>query len=317
MNHKIPIVVIAGATAVGKSEVAFELAKRIDGEIISGDSMQVYKGMDIGTAKPSKAEQTGVKHHLIDSLDINEPFSVRQFTELAKKAAEDIVSREKIPILAGGTGLYIEMLLNATLLPETESTASLREVYMTLAQTLGNNKLHEILRSVDEASAEKLHPNNVKRVVRALEVYHTTGKTIGEWNEQSHIIPSDFRPFMVYIKGSREWLYNRINLRVDKFIEQGLVDEVKALYDIGLEDTITASQSIGYKEFFPYFEGLCSLEEVFDQIKKATRNFAKRQETYFNRMKFDIELDGEEKRYEVKVNNVEKLLKTEGFCDII
>ena len=302
--EKTPIIVIAGPTASGKSELAFELAKKLNGEIISGDSMQLYKGMDIGTAKPTAEERAEIKHHLIDVKDISEPFSVKLFCELAMQAAVDITSRGKLPILVGGTGLYIKMLLEGASLPETESTESLRGVYTSIASASGNEAVHNILRMVDRESAERIHPNNLKRVIRALELFHTTGKTIGDWNRQSKLDSSPFLPFCVLLKGSREWLYDRINRRVDIFFEQGLEAEVRGLYQNGLKQTPSASQAIGYKEFFAYFENQCTLLDVKDKIKQATRNYAKRQETFFSGMNFDCVLGAAENSCEIKVNNI-------------
>ena len=320
MNHnqkKIPIIVIAGATASGKSEIALELAKQLNGEIISGDSMQLYLGMDIGTAKPSLEEREAIKHHLVDVQDIYEPFSVKLFTELAMQAAKDISSRGKLPILVGGTGLYIKMLLEGTSLPETESTESLRSAYINIANAAGNDFVHSILHMVDKESAERIHPNNLKRVIRALELYHTTGTTIGDWNRQSKLEGSPFEAFCVLLKGSREWIYERINRRVDIFFKQGLEDEVRMLYLKGLKQTPSASQAIGYKEFFPYFENQSTLSDVKEKIKQATRNYAKRQETFFSGMSFDCILGAEENSCEIKVNNIKMLLKKAPICDIL
>lgn len=316
-NKKVPIVVIAGATATGKSEIALELAHRLGGEIISGDSMQLYRGMDIGTAKPPVEDRNRVRHHLIDIRDISEPFSVKEFITLAQDAAFDIYSRGKLPVLVGGTGLYIKMTLEGTILPDTEPTDSLRAAYTSLAEAAGNNLVHDILKSVDRESAERIHPNNLKRVIRALELFHTTGKTIGEHNSSSKPEDTPFESFTVYLRGSREWLYDRINRRVDLFFEQGLEEEVRKLYENSLAQTPSASQAIGYKEFFPYFEGRETLDEVREQIKKSTRNYAKRQETFFGGMCFNHIMDAEKDRCEIKVNNIEKLLKNSALCDII
>ena len=281
---KIELLVIVGPTASGKSAYAIQKAIEHGGEIISGDSMQIYRGMDIGTAKPSAEEMCGIPHHLIDVADISEPFSAARFVTLASKAIEDIHSRGKLPIIAGGTGLYIDTLISGIELSATEDDPKLREQLFAQAEEHGNDWLHARLASVDPESAQAIHPNNVKRVARALEIYYKTGCTKTELDKKSRQNESIYAPHTVYIQPKeRETIYTRIDSRVDKMLEMGLEAEVKTLYDMGLRDTPTASQAIGYKEFYPYFDNLCGIDEVREAICKNTRHYAKRQLTWFNR----------------------------------
>lgn len=289
---KIPVIAIVGVTASGKSELALRLCEHFGGEIISGDSMQIYRGMDIGTAKPSQAEMTRVPHHLIDIADITEAFSVAVFIEKAIQAAKEIASRGKVPVVVGGTGLYIQLLLSGRLLPEMDSNEALRRELYEKAEKEGNQALHEYLSSIDPESAAAIHPNNVKRVVRALEIYLTSGITKTRQNELSMQGDSPFDYKLLYLSSpDRQLLYDRINARVDKMMADGLEDEVRSLYKKGLAETPTASQAIGYKEFFPYFEGKTDLDTVISDIKQHTRNYAKRQITFFNRMENKTVID--------------------------
>ena len=281
---KIPLLVVVGPTASGKSAYAIKKALETGGEIISGDSMQIYRGMDIGTAKPSVEEMCGVPHHLIDIADIDEPFSVAKFVELASSAINDIASRGKLPIIAGGTGLYIDTLIMGTKLSATEDDPELRERLFKEAETIGNDALHAKLAEVDPESAKAIHPNNLKRVVRALEIYYKTGLTKTEQDKKSREAESIYSPHTVYIVPSeRENIYDRIDKRVDIMFEHGLEKEVRSLYEQGLRDTPTASQAIGYKEFYSYFDGLCDINAVKAAICANTRHYAKRQLTWFNR----------------------------------
>ena len=281
---KIPLIVVVGPTASGKSEYALKKAKDIGGEIISGDSMQIYRKMDIGTAKPSLDEMGEVPHHLIDVADISEVFSAARFVELASAAIEDIHSRGKMPIIAGGTGLYIDTLISGTELSATEDDPILRKELFAFAEEQGAIALHQRLKEVDPVSAEAIHPNNVKRVARALEIYIKTGETKSEADRKSRLKESIYDPYTVYIRPKeRETLYERIDKRVDKMFELGLEEEVRELYEMGLENTPTASQAIGYKEFYPYFRGETDLESVKQAICLNTRHYAKRQMTSLNR----------------------------------
>jgi tRNA dimethylallyltransferase len=281
---KIPLIVVVGPTASGKSEYALKKAKEIGGEIISGDSMQIYRKMDIGTAKPSLDEMGEVPHHLIDVADISEVFSAARFVELASAAIEDIHSRGKMPIIAGGTGLYIDTLISGTELSATEDDPILRRELFAFAEEQGAIALHQRLKEIDPVSAEAIHPINVKRVARALEIYIKTGETKSEADRKSRLKESIYDPYTVYIRPKeRETLYERIDKRVDKMFELGLEKEVRELYEMGLENTPTASQAIGYKEFYPYFRGETDLESVKQAICLNTRHYAKRQMTWFNR----------------------------------
>lgn len=278
------VIVILGPTASGKTGLGIKLAKALDGEIISGDSMQVYRGMDIGTAKPDAAEMEGVPHHLIDILDITEKFSVAEFCSLALAAVEDISSRGKTPIIVGGTGMYIETLVLGRLYETEIADEGKRREYEEYAREHGAEALHAVLKELDPASAEKIHPNNVKRVIRAIEIAVSGDKTKSRL-EETLVSDKPFQSLMLYLTPpSREVMYERINRRVDIMMENGLLDEVKRLDRQGLRETPTASQAIGYKEFFPYIDGECSLGESVEKLKQHTRNYAKRQTTYFGHM---------------------------------
>ncbi len=278
------VIVILGPTASGKTGLGISLAKSLNGEIISGDSMQVYRGMDIGTAKPDAAETEGIPHHLIDILDINEKFSVADFCTLAAEAVNDIASRGKTPIIVGGTGMYIETLVSGKLYETESADDEKRREYEAYARENGADALHALLRSLDPVSAEKIHPNNVKRVIRAIEIAVSGGKTKSRL-EETVVADKPFQSLMLYLTPpSREVMYHRINRRVDVMMEAGLLEEVKRLDCMGLRNTPTASQAIGYKEFFPYLDGECSLEESVEKLKQHTRNYAKRQTTYFGHM---------------------------------
>lgn len=281
---KIPLIVVVGPTASGKSEYALKRAKELGGEIISGDSMQIYRKMDIGTAKPTLEERGEIPHHLIDVADISEVFSAARFVELASEAIKDITARSKIPIIAGGTGLYIDTLISGTELSATEDDQKLREELFAFAKENGASALHKRLKEVDPISADAIHPNNVKRVARALEIYIKTGETKAEADRKSRLKESIYKPYVVYIRPKeRETIYSRIDKRVDKMFESGLENEVRRLYEEGLEATPTASQAIGYKEFYPYFKGETDINAVKEAICLNTRHYAKRQMTWFNR----------------------------------
>lgn len=286
--EKIPVYAVVGPTASGKSAYAIRLAKELDGEVISGDSMQIYRGMDIGTAKASAAEQQGVPHHLLDVAEITEGFSAGRFMELAKEKIAEIHGRGKTPIICGGTGLYIELLLTGKQLSENTADEKLREELLQFANERGNEALHARLAELDPKSAENIHPNNVKRVVRALEIALTTGNTKSEADEKSREGENPYAPTIIRLTyGDREELYKKINLRVRRMFEEGLENEVRTLWEKGLRETPTASQAIGYKEFYPYFDGEISLEQVEEDICRNTRRYAKRQETWFSRMHYD------------------------------
>ena len=286
--EKIPVYAVVGPTASGKSAYAVRLAKELDGEIISGDSMQIYRGMDVGTAKADAEEQQGIPHHLLDIAEITEPFSAGRFMELAGEKIREIHSRGKTPILCGGTGLYIELLLTGKRLAETTADEKLREELLAFAEEKGNEALHARLAQVDPASAEAIHPNNVKRVVRALEIALTSGVTKSRADELSREGENPYDPTVIRLTyADRAKLYEKIDLRVRRMFEMGLEEEVRALCEKGLRETPTASQAIGYKEFYPYFDGEISIEQVEEDICRNTRRYAKRQETWFSRMHYD------------------------------
>lgn len=278
------LAVVTGPTASGKSSLALALAKHFHGEIISCDSMQLYKGMDIGTAKPTKEEQKEVKHHMIDVLDIQDSFSVVDYVKAAELCISNIYSKEHLPFFCGGTGLYVDALVNSTEFGDMQNLPEYREELKLFAEQNGSEALHKKLSEVDPASAEKIDHRNIKRVIRALEVYKASGMTISEWQRRSKLLPPKFDSLVMTIEyEDREILYDRINKRVDAMLEMGLLDEVKALSEKGLFSTVTAGQAIGYKEFIPYLEGTSSLEECVERLKTESRRYAKRQMTWFRR----------------------------------
>ena len=286
--EKIPVYAVVGPTATGKSAYAVSLAGELGGEVISGDSMQIYRGMDIGTAKASAEEQQGIPHHLLDVADMTEPFSAGRFIELAGEKIREIHSRGKTPILCGGTGLYLELLLTGKQLTDTTADEALREELLAFAAEHGNEALHARLAELDPVSAEKIHPNNVKRVVRALEIAMTAGITKSEADRMRLQGDNPFAPTIIRLTyADRARLYDKINLRVRRMFEMGLEQEVRTLCEQGLRDTPTASQAIGYKEFYPYFDGEITIEQVEEDICRNTRRYAKRQETWFSRMHYD------------------------------
>lgn len=278
----IPLVVIGGPTASGKTALSVALAKKIGGEIVSADSMQIYKYMDIGSAKPTEEEKEGIPHHLMDVALPTENFSLGDYLILARKAIEDIHSRGKMPIVVGGTGLYINSLINNIELTEEDNTSKIRETLTKFVNSEGVAPLYERLKEIDPESAERIHPNNVKRVMRAVEIYEATGKTMTETLKESKR-PPIYKAFQYAIDYDREILYDRINKRVDIMIDQGLVEEVKTLIKMGCTRDNTSMQGIGYKEVFDYIEGKQSIGEMADEIKQATRRYAKRQLTWFKR----------------------------------
>lgn len=281
--NKPKLIVLTGPTAVGKTSASIGLAKAIGGEIISADSMQVYRHMDIGSAKITPEEMEGVKHHLIDVLDPSEAFNVVTFQQMAKAAMEEIYAAGHIPIVVGGTGFYIQALLYDIDFTEEDDATQYREELEELAKTRGKDYLYEQLQQVDPEGAAAIHPNNVKRVIRALEYYRNTGGKISEHNEASHQkeSPYDFTYFVLDM--NREELYRRIDKRVDIMIEQGLVDEVKALAANGATRDMVSMQGLGYKEILDYLDGEITLEEAIYRIKRDSRHFAKRQLTWFRR----------------------------------
>ncbi len=293
VKNKLPLIILTGPTAAGKTGLSIKLAKKIDGEIISADSMQVYRGMDIGTAKISREEMQGVPHHLIDILDPHENFDVTVFQKLAMQAAEDICSRGKIPILAGGTGFYIQALLYGIDFTE-EADPSIRKELEELAETEdGRSELVSRLRAVDPKAFETIHPNNTRKVIRALEFYMIHQQPISGHNENERKKEAVFDSRYYVLTMDRGRLYERINRRVDLMLEQGLVDEVKGLRDMGLDESYVSMQGIGYKEILEYLEGKTDLDTAVEKLKQNTRHFAKRQLTWFRRERDVIWLEKE------------------------
>lgn len=281
MNRQ-PLIVICGPTASGKTALSIAIAEKLGCEIVSCDSMQIYKGMDIATAKPTSEELSQVRHHLIDFLEPDEVFSVADYVELAKQAISDISKRGMIPILCGGTGLYINSLLDDISFDKTCSSSEIRDELYNLAQEKGNRYLLDMLYEFDPDSAQRLHENNLNRIVRAIEVYKTTGKTITQFNLESKPEQSPYDAVVIGINyRDRQKLYERINIRVDKMLEQGLLDEAKEV--IRNSDLKTAYQAIGYKELLPYFKSEKTLDECVEVLKMQSRRYAKRQLTWFRR----------------------------------
>lgn len=278
------VIVLCGPTATGKTDLAIELALMVNGEVISADSAQVYKYMDIGTAKPTLEEQRGVPHHMMDVVYPDEEFSVAQFKTMAEAAVRDILARGKVPVVAGGTGLYISSLVYNIQFSETVSDWEFRERMRALAEQYGPEYLHQKLKEVDPTSAEKIHPNNVKRVIRALEVYETTGRPISEHQAESRTKPPEFDYLLFGLTMDRQKLYERIEKRTDHMMKKGLADEVAGILNMGYSRNLVSLQAIGYKEIAAAIYGECSMDEAVEEIKLRTRHLAKRQITWFGSM---------------------------------
>lgn len=279
---KKKVIVVVGATASGKTSLAVELALKLGGEIISADSMQIYKGMFIATAQPTQEEKKGVPHHLIAFLDPSETYSVAQFVVDAGKCIDDIIARGKVPVIAGGTGLYIDSLLGGIDFGEVPDNSEMRAKLRARLEAEGAEKLLAELSRIDPETAETLHINNIGRIMRALEVYYLTGETISQQKIKSREKGTQYDPLYIYIDyKDRQILYDRIGKRVDIMVNNGLLEEAERFISLGEETT--AKQAIGYKELKPYFNGECSLEEALDNLKKETRHYAKRQMTWFRR----------------------------------
>lgn len=283
MEVKKPLLILTGPTAVGKTALSIQLAKQLNGEIISADSMQVYRGMDIGSAKVMPQEMDGVPHHLIDILDPKEEFNVARFQSLAKEAMDGIYRRGHLPIVVGGTGFYIQALLYDINFTENEDGSGIREELERLGEEKGNHYLHTMLAELDPESADAIHENNRKRVIRAIEYYRLTGQKISEHNEQEHAKESPYDFFYYVLACDRALMYNRIEQRVDLMLEQGLVEEVQRLKAQGCARGLVSMQGLGYKEILDYLDGLTTLEEAVSILKRDTRHFAKRQITWFKR----------------------------------
>jgi len=278
-----PLVILTGPTAVGKTKLSIDLAKKINGEIISADSMQVYRHMDIGTAKITPEEMEGVTHYLVDEFEPDEEFSVVKFQECAKKAIRESYSKGKLPIIVGGTGFYIQAVLKDIDFTENDSDSPYRQELEEFAKTEGAIKLHDILKQCDPAAAEAIHPNNIKRTIRAIEYFKLTGEPISKHNEEQSGNESPYQYAYFVLNNDREILYDNINLRVDKMLDSGLVKEVEWLKGQGYDRSLVSMQGLGYKEIYAYLEGECSLEEAVYLLKRDTRHFAKRQITWFKR----------------------------------
>ncbi|MCM1288097.1 MAG: tRNA (adenosine(37)-N6)-dimethylallyltransferase MiaA [Clostridium sp.] len=293
-DKKGSLIVLTGPTAAGKTELSVALAKKIDGEIISADSVQVYKHMDIGSAKITEAEMQGIPHHLIDICEPVEAFSIARFKELAKHAVTEIHAKGKIPIIAGGTGFYIQSLIYDIDFKETAADGT-RTKYEALLKKKGEAYLHALLKEKDPEAAAKIHPNNAKRVIRALEYFEQTGTKISTHNEEERQKKSPYNFAYFVLSLPREKLYDRINRRVDMMMEAGLLDEVKSLVrDYGVTEDMVSMQALGYKELLDYLKGGTALEDAVYTIKRDTRHFAKRQLTWFRREREVIWLDKEE-----------------------
>lgn len=296
--EKKPMVILTGPTAVGKTALSIRLAKEINGAVISADSMQVYRHMDIGSAKIRPEEMQGVKHYLIDILEPEEEFHVVRFVEEAKAALEEIYRNGQIPIIAGGTGFYIQALLYDINFDGQDCDADYRRELEQIAEEKGTEYLHQMLEEVDAESAKAIHANNTKRVIRALEFYHVSGKKISEHNETEHQKESPYNFAYFVLTDERERLYKRIEARVDAMMEEGLLDEVRLLKERGATKEMVSMQGLGYKEILAYLDGEISLERAVYLIKRDTRHFAKRQLTWFRRERDVIWFDKEQYAYQ-------------------
>ncbi len=291
-------IVVVGATASGKTALGVHIAKKFNGEVISADSMQIYKGMDIATAKPTIEEMDGVKHHLIDFVDIKSQYSVSNYCDDAKLIFDKVIENNKLPVIVGGTGLYIDSFLSNTKFLDSASSDNIRQELLIEAEKNGVESLYKQLKVIDPDAAENIHPNNTVRIIRALEIYKTTGKTLTEQNRLSHIVESDIEPLYIGINyANREILYNRINHRVDLMLEKGLLEEAREFFM--LNPSKTAFNAIGYKELKPFIDGNLSFAVCVENLKRETRRYAKRQITWFKRNKninwvFADELSNEE-----------------------
>ncbi|RSL32780.1 tRNA (adenosine(37)-N6)-dimethylallyltransferase MiaA [Salibacterium salarium] len=301
---KDKVIVIAGPTAVGKSEVGIELASYFNGEIISGDSMQIYEGLDIGTAKVSKAERNQIPHHFVDELTPSDAYSAADFKQAAAEKIKEINNTGKVPFIVGGTGFYIRAVTRDLEFQDAPSDESFRKEMENIVAEQGVSVLHEQLRSVDEESARVIHPHNVKKIIRALEIYHLTGHTKQSFTEQENK-DSPYDLVMIGLTMDRDNLYARINQRVDEMVDKGIIDEARWLFETFSPES-QAAQAIGYKEFFPYFRGDCSIDSAISQLKKNSRHYAKRQLTWF-RNKEDVEWF--EMTHENKHEKIQKMIR--------
>ena len=277
------VIVIAGPTATGKTALSVALSKELGGEVVSADSVQIYKGLNIGSAKPTKEEMQGVPHHMMDILEPDDSFSVANFCARAKEVISEIQSRGKVPVVTGGTGLYISSLVDNDSFIQEETDKSVREKLTQELETFGKEAMHERLTEIDPEAAASIHPNNTKRVLRALEVFFTTGKTLTQQNAQSKLNKSPFHFVLLALTCQRDILYDRINRRVDGMVEQGLFEEVQSLLKRGIPANCQSMQGIGYKEAVQFLNGAVTREACIEKIKQNSRNYAKRQLTWFRR----------------------------------
>ena len=294
------MIAIGGPTASGKTALSLALAKRFGGEVISADSMQIYRGLDIGTAKASAAEQAEVPHHLLNIKDPEEPFSVAEYVKLADACIRSLTGQQRLPLVVGGTGLYISSLLDGIVFAEQKNDPALRRALQSRAEAEGSMALYQELAAIDPEAAAKIHPNNQGRVIRALELYRLTGKTMTQQKAESRPAQAPYEALVFCLgAGERSALYERIDRRVDSMLQNGILPEAELVWK-NREKYKTAAQAIGYKEFFAYFEGTASLEECVEKLKQASRNYAKRQLTWFRRMPgvhwLDMTRPGEEQR---------------------
>ena len=311
------MVVLTGPTAVGKTALSIDLAKKINGAIISADSMQVYKYMDIGSAKITKEEMQGIDHYLIDELMPEDEFNIVQFQKMAKEALDKIYSKGQIPIITGGTGFYIQGLLYDIDFDAQNQNDSIRKELEAFAVEKGAHQLHELLKDIDPVSYDIIHENNVKRVIRAIEFYRISGYPISEHNQQEKQKESPYNFAYFVLNDDRENLYNRIDKRVDIMVKQGLVEEVRRLHQMGYSKDMVSMQGLGYKEILRSFEGEYSMEEAIDIIKRETRRFAKRQITWFRREKEVIWINKNEYNYsnDLIIDEMEKILLDKGIIE--
>ncbi len=312
---KRPLIILTGPTAVGKTELSIRLARLIQGSVISADSMQVYRHMDIGSAKIKKSEMQEIPHYLIDILEPTEEFHVVQFQQYAKKYLQEIYALGRIPIIVGGTGFYIQALLYDIDFTKEQADSTYRDTLMQIAKEQGAHVLHQMLAKADPKAAEEIHENNVKRVIRALEFYHFSGRKISEHNEQERQKQSPYQFAYFVLNDKREKLYERINYRVEQMLTEGLVDEVLKLQKLGCTKDMVSMQGLGYKEILSYLEGTCTLEDAAYQIKRDTRHFAKRQLTWFRREQDVVWVNKPEFNYDNDkiLNYMQKILRQKGI----
>lgn len=309
------LIAIVGPTAVGKTAVGIELARSIGGEVISADSMQVYRGMDIGTEKPSPEERKGVPHHMIDVVDPRDPFSVALYQRLAREAIADIQKRDRWPILVGGTGLYVRAVIDPLEFPAGDHASEVRKRLRQRAEEEGGRALYEDLKRLDPEAARSIHPENTRRVIRALEVIELTGRSFSEFQRGWKVRKSIYQLRMFGLAMERSKLYARIDSRVNKQIEKGLLDEVRSLVFAGYEEFLTAKQALGYKELIEHINGICDLDEAVERLKRRTRNYAKRQMTWFKADPRVTWIDVTDRSAGDAVDEIKAKLEGEKFLD--